>query len=103
MASTEKLVQTWMASGREEEITQIVSGMNLESIIHILRIELFITADISNDNTSLINVVKALGEYLTSDDSDVLQKGPLFKMDFDSAMLTWILLCRGRTVISCSR
>jgi hypothetical protein len=27
MGSTERLVQTWMASGREEEINEIVSGM----------------------------------------------------------------------------
>ncbi|KAJ3516937.1 hypothetical protein NLJ89_g807 [Agrocybe chaxingu] len=31
-------------------------------------------ADISNDRTSLINVVKALGEYLTSEESELLQK-----------------------------
>ncbi|PPQ72316.1 hypothetical protein CVT26_007273, partial [Gymnopilus dilepis] len=30
---------------------------------------------ISNDHSSLINVVKALGEYLTSEDSTLLQKG----------------------------
>ncbi|KJA28181.1 hypothetical protein HYPSUDRAFT_130307 [Hypholoma sublateritium FD-334 SS-4] len=32
-------------------------------------------ADISEDRTTLINVVKALGEYLTSEESDTLQKG----------------------------
>jgi DNA repair/transcription protein MET18/MMS19 len=32
-------------------------------------------ADISEDRTNLINIVKALGEYLTAEESDVLQKG----------------------------
>lgn len=31
--------------------------------------------DISGNKTSLINVVKALGEYLTSEDSEILGKG----------------------------
>lgn len=45
-----------MASGRDEEIGEIVS-------------------DISNDRTTLINIVKALGEYLTSEEGDLRRKG----------------------------
>ncbi|KAF8967720.1 ARM repeat-containing protein [Flammula alnicola] len=59
MESTERLVQTWMASGRDEEVNQVVS-------------------DISDERTTLINVVKALGEYLTSEDTSLLQKGVEF-------------------------
>ncbi|KAF8909296.1 Dos2-interacting transcription regulator of RNA-Pol-II-domain-containing protein [Gymnopilus junonius] len=59
MESTERLVQTWMATGRDEEINEVIS-------------------DISNDRLSLISVVKALGEYLTSEDSTLLQKGVEF-------------------------
>ncbi|KAF9480547.1 ARM repeat-containing protein [Pholiota conissans] len=35
-------------------------------------------ADISEDRANLTNVVKALGEYLTSEESDMLQKGVQF-------------------------
>ncbi|KIK08924.1 hypothetical protein K443DRAFT_671974 [Laccaria amethystina LaAM-08-1] len=56
MESTERLVRTWMASGRDEEIGEIVS-------------------DISNDRTTLIVIVKALGEYLTSEENDLRRKG----------------------------
>jgi len=34
-----------------------------------------IMADISNDRTSLIKVVLSLGEYLTSEESELRQKG----------------------------
>ncbi|KAJ3721001.1 ARM repeat-containing protein [Lentinula raphanica] len=54
--STERLVRTWMASERDEEITEIVS-------------------EISNGSTSLLNVVKALGEYLTSEEETSRTKG----------------------------
>lgn len=56
MDPTERLVQTWMASGREEELKEIVS-------------------EISEDRGSLLTVVKALGYYLTSEDGDLLEKG----------------------------
>jgi len=74
MDSSERLVHTWMASGRDEEIKELVSGMppTSQSTHDALN---DIDTDISNDRTSLIKVVKALGEYLTSEDSDLLQKG----------------------------
>ncbi|KAF8817465.1 ARM repeat-containing protein [Phlegmacium glaucopus] len=59
MVSIDKLVQTWMASGRDAEIIETVS-------------------DISNDRTSLIKVVLALGEYLTSEESELRRKGVEF-------------------------
>ncbi len=64
-----------MASGRDEEANQIVLGYALNShrnSYQELKLEL---ADISEDRTTLINVVKALGEYLTSEESETLQKG----------------------------
>ncbi|TEB36758.1 ARM repeat-containing protein [Coprinellus micaceus] len=45
MEATERLARTWIASGREEELVQIAS-------------------DISSSKTTLLNLVKALGEYL---------------------------------------
>jgi DNA repair/transcription protein MET18/MMS19 len=56
MVSIDRLVQTWMASGRDEEIVEAV-------------------LDISNDRTSLMKVVLALGEYLTSEESELRRKG----------------------------
>ncbi|KAF9531685.1 RNAPII transcription regulator C-terminal-domain-containing protein [Crepidotus variabilis] len=61
MEATERLVQTWMASGRDEEINEIVS-------------------DISNDEATLIGVVKALGDYLTSEDAEILGKVELLSL-----------------------
>ncbi|KAJ4000828.1 ARM repeat-containing protein [Lentinula boryana] len=65
--STERLVRTWMASEREEEIVETVSGM----------------LQISNGSTSLLNVVKVLGEYLTSEEESLRTKG----VEFLSAVL----------------
>ncbi|PPQ62900.1 hypothetical protein CVT24_006298 [Panaeolus cyanescens] len=55
MESAIRLVQTWVASEREQEIDEIVTG-------------------ISNNHWTLLDVVKALGEYLTSEDASLLQK-----------------------------
>ncbi|KAK0501497.1 ARM repeat-containing protein [Armillaria luteobubalina] len=59
MESTERLVHTWMASGRDEEVAAIVS-------------------EVSDGRTSLLNVVKALGEYLTSEEDNLRTKGVEF-------------------------
>ncbi|KAK0239096.1 ARM repeat-containing protein [Armillaria nabsnona] len=59
MESTERLVHTWMASGRDEEVAATVS-------------------EVSDGRTSLLNVVKALGEYLTSEEDNLRTKGVEF-------------------------
>ncbi|KAK0188708.1 ARM repeat-containing protein [Armillaria mellea] len=64
MESTERLVHTWMTSGRDEEVAAIVS-------------------EVSEGRTSLLNVVKALGEYLTSEEDNLRTKG----VDFLSLVL----------------
>ncbi|RDB23653.1 MMS19 nucleotide excision repair [Hypsizygus marmoreus] len=64
MESAERLVRTWMASGRDEEIEETVS-------------------EVSNDRIALIDIVKALGEYLTSEDDEIRAKG----VDFLSSVL----------------
>ncbi|EJD07612.1 ARM repeat-containing protein [Fomitiporia mediterranea MF3/22] len=56
MESTERHVRAWIATGRDEEIAQLVS-------------------DISSGQTTLLNVVKALGEYLTSEEDILRTKG----------------------------
>lgn len=79
MESTERLVRTWMASGRDEEIAEIVSGM--PNTLMYRRLFTPIMADISNDRTTLINIVKALGEYLTSEENDLRRKGKDFSLN----------------------
>lgn len=64
MENTQRLVRTWMVSGRDEEVEETVS-------------------EISNERITLINVVKALGEYLTSEEDDLRTKG----VDFLSLVL----------------
>ncbi|PFH51873.1 hypothetical protein AMATHDRAFT_74737 [Amanita thiersii Skay4041] len=65
MESTQRLVRTWIATGREQEIDETVS-------------------EISNGQTSLLNVVKALGDYLTSEEEDLRSKG----VDFLSSVIS---------------
>ncbi|TFK26217.1 ARM repeat-containing protein [Coprinopsis marcescibilis] len=60
--STERLVRTWMASKREEEVVQIVAGRPLPT-------------HITAGTTTLLNVVKVSGEYLTSDENQIRLKG----------------------------
>ncbi|KAG6865136.1 hypothetical protein C0991_004873 [Blastosporella zonata] len=74
MASTGRLVETWMASGRDEEIAEIVSGMppNLD-LAHACQTKE--TTEISNASITLLDVVKALGEYLTSEEDELRTKG----------------------------
>ncbi|KAG6821481.1 hypothetical protein H0H93_010205 [Arthromyces matolae] len=59
MSSIGRLVETWMASGREEEIREVV-------------------LDISANRITLLDVVKALGEYLTSEEDNLRSKGVEF-------------------------
>ncbi|TFK39917.1 Dos2-interacting transcription regulator of RNA-Pol-II-domain-containing protein [Crucibulum laeve] len=59
MESTERLVRTWMALGRDEEVVETVS-------------------EISQGGVSLVDIVKALGEYLTSEDDELRRKGVEF-------------------------
>ncbi|EAU90313.2 hypothetical protein CC1G_08995 [Coprinopsis cinerea okayama7 len=56
MESTERLVRTWMATSRDEEVAQLVE-------------------DITAGKTSLLNVVKVSGEYLTSEENQIRSKG----------------------------
>ncbi|KAI0091461.1 ARM repeat-containing protein [Irpex rosettiformis] len=56
MTSIERSVRTWIASGRENEIESVVNA-------------------ISNGEATLLDVVKALGEFLTAEEDDVRNKG----------------------------
>ncbi|KAL5531709.1 hypothetical protein ACEPAG_4586 [Sanghuangporus baumii] len=56
MELTERHVRTWIASGREDDIAELVE-------------------DISVGRATLLDVVKALGEYLTSEEDVIRSKG----------------------------
>jgi len=64
-----------MGSGRDEEVEQTVSGTPLTYSSRSFPIDITILTEISNERTTLINVVKALGEYLTSEEGDLRTKG----------------------------
>ncbi|KAN0138202.1 ARM repeat-containing protein [Lactarius tabidus] len=59
METAERYVRTWVASPRDKEIEDTVSG-------------------ISDGQLKLVHVVKALGEYLTSEDDNLRNKGVEF-------------------------
>lgn len=59
METTERYVRTWVASPRDKEIEDTVSG-------------------IADGQLKLVHVVKALGEYLTSEEDDLRNKGVEF-------------------------
>ncbi|GJE98061.1 Dos2-interacting transcription regulator of RNA-Pol-II-domain-containing protein [Phanerochaete sordida] len=59
MDRVERLVRTWVASGRPEEVQETVSA-------------------ISAGQASLLDVVKALGEYLTAEEDELRSKGVEF-------------------------
>ncbi|KAG5647525.1 hypothetical protein DXG03_009462 [Asterophora parasitica] len=73
MASAERVVATWMASARDEEIEKIVSGTPPHFNLAVHYTEKI--TDISNDRITLLDVVKSLGEYLTSEDDALRTKG----------------------------
>ncbi|KAI0339641.1 ARM repeat-containing protein [Trametopsis cervina] len=56
MSSIERAVRTWIASGRDSEIDEIVSA-------------------VSSSKITLLDIVKALGEYLTAEEDDLRNKG----------------------------
>jgi DNA repair/transcription protein MET18/MMS19 len=75
METTQRLVRTWMASGRDEEVEETVSGTLLTHSFRGAPSEIIFRIEISNERTTLINVVKALGEYLTSEEDGLRTKG----------------------------
>jgi DNA repair/transcription protein MET18/MMS19 len=75
METTQRLVRTWMATGRDEEVEEIVSGTPPTYNFRCSSSEIVTLIEISNEQTTLINVVKTLGEYLTSEEDDLRTKG----------------------------
>ena len=73
MESTERHVRTWIASGREDDITELVQGAECD--MHPKRLLLNQEVDISGGRATLLDVVKALGEYLTSEEDVIRSKG----------------------------
>ncbi|XP_006461777.1 hypothetical protein AGABI2DRAFT_185880 [Agaricus bisporus var. bisporus H97] len=68
MENTERLIRTWIATEKEEEVKEIV-------------------AELSADRTNFVNVVKGLGEYLTADEEDLRRKAADLGVEFLSLIL----------------
>ncbi|KAG6869217.1 hypothetical protein C0993_009080 [Termitomyces sp. T159_Od127] len=73
MTSAGRLVETWMASGRDDELSEIVSGIPPDPDM-TLRFDQEII-EISENKLTLLDVVKALGEFLTSEEDTIRTKG----------------------------
>ncbi len=72
MEATTRNVQAWMAMGRDDEINALVAGSPFECC---LSARISSRPDVSNGETTLVNIVKALGEYLTSEEDSPRTKG----------------------------
>ncbi len=73
MENTERLIRTWIATGKDEDVKEIVSGISIAS--YDVNRPYIALVEILADRTSLVNVVKGLGEYLTADEEDLRRKG----------------------------
>ena len=75
MERIERLVRTWVASGREDEVRETVAGT--QRFCSSNAAYSYVSAITSGD-ASVLDVVKALGEYLTSEDDQLRVKGTSF-------------------------
>jgi DNA repair/transcription protein MET18/MMS19 len=75
MAAIDRLLHTWMASGRDEEIEGTVLGKYQYVRETILMTNAAPIPEVSASRNGLLDVVKALGEFLTSEDDHLRTKG----------------------------
>lgn len=73
MDRMERLVRTWMATGRKEEVESAASGMTL--VLDSLFQYLSKCTEILNGDGALLPLIKALGEFLTSQEDNQRSKG----------------------------
>lgn len=69
----ERTVRTWMATQREEELVLIAQGL-IRDLLGFLESNSRL-ADIEGGKATLLELVKALGEYLTAEDGESRVKG----------------------------
>lgn len=85
MENTERLIRTWIATGKDEDVKEIVSGISIAS--YDVNRPYIALVEILADRTSLVNVVKGLGEYLTADEEDLRRKG---RQDHPGSTITYL-------------
>jgi DNA repair/transcription protein MET18/MMS19 len=73
MEKIERAIRTWIATQDEHQIAETVSGQ-LTFTSESATVSYMIT-EISDGNATLIVVVKALGQYLTSEEDSLRTKG----------------------------
>ncbi len=71
----DRQVRTWVASGQDHEIQETVSGTALK-LLYAFQLIPFLA--ISDGRAALLDVVKALGEYLTSEEDELRTKGVIY-------------------------
>lgn len=91
MQNIQQLVQTWMVSGRQEEVNEVTSrtryrqsGIVFAGFTHI--------SGISTGHATFLDVVKALGDYLTDDEDVIRAKGSLLLRSVD--LIAYLLSLR---------
>lgn len=75
MEQVKRLVDIYITSERQEEVDKLVEGQPLY-------VSSYLTTDctivgIQNGETTLLQLIKALGDYLTSEDEAIRTKGKL--------------------------
>ena len=89
MDRVQRLVRAWIAAGREDEVRETVTGTRCTIDENLAGIETQCT-EIMSGSASLLDVVKALGEYLTAEDDKLRTKGAIF-MPYSSTFLCTIV------------
>lgn len=74
----QRLVRTWIASGREDEVRETVAGTS-SVVIHIYVYAYDLCKEITSGGATLLDVVKALGEYLTAEEDSLRTKGTVLR------------------------
>lgn len=75
METAQRLAQTWMATGTDEEVEATAAGAHHEPRIRGRYYTEMSYKGINNGDIKLLHVVQALGEYLTSEEDLLRTKG----------------------------
>ncbi|KAG9312861.1 ARM repeat-containing protein [Chiua virens] len=73
MDVVERCVHSWVAAEKGTEIEKLIAGMHLGTRLEVTHHE-FSSSGIASGSISFLDIVKALGEYLTSEDDHLRTK-----------------------------
>lgn len=78
MDRVQRLVRTWIASGKEDEVRETVTGTR-SAVSHNHVCAYSLCKEITSGGATLLDVVKTLGEYLTAEEDSLRTKGAVLK------------------------